>query len=111
VPGLALDCTELSGGWTCSPADPTQSATLRAYATGTAQLVGTELLIEYREAGRTTAVGTGVKLSVERGFGRTPPSSRVRILDESGSTLDIQTLDDAWQATSFHMLTHLAFAF
>lgn len=53
---------------------------------------GTELSIEYREAGRTTAMGTGVSFIAERSWGALPSSNT------------------SWSASSIMMLAHLSLA-
>ena len=54
--------------------------------------LGGELSMEYREAGRTTALGTGIKLSADRAWGR---------LED----------DEPYALTGLRMLTNLSLAF
>ncbi|MEL6347551.1 MAG: hypothetical protein AAFV53_30870 [Myxococcota bacterium] len=91
-PGIGLRCD----GTSCSPAS---GDAIDRYVNSVAYLGGGELLIEYREAGRTTAVGTGVKLVAEQAFGRLPASRD-----------DWTAIERNWSATGFQMLANLSFA-
>lgn len=109
VPGVALACDEGADGWVCDAAGPALGPAHRVFVAGRALVPGAELLVEHREAGRTTALGSGVKLSVERAFGRLPAAG---LAEDEGGAPQAWSLDErAWAATRLSMLANVAFAF
>ena len=93
LPGLGIRCSEDA----CAPAADGESAD--RFVQGGAWLGGGELLVEYREAGRTTALGTGVKLSTTHAWGTLPE-------DADGTPLSARR----WAATDLLMLANLSLA-
>ena len=84
MPGIPYLC-DGSGGdaWACSPASEAPELSNTVYATARIVGVGGEVLFEYREAGRTTSLGTGVRLGVEQLFGTVPSQAEAVLPDES----------------------------
>ncbi len=95
TPGISLTCSGDPFAPVCGPG----SAGDR-FATGTAWHGGLELSVEHREAGRTTALGTGVKLAADRAFGSIPAS---------GEGWD--AVDPSWSAFGLRLLANLSLAF
>lgn len=108
VPGIALACDQGDAAWTCG-FDEGQAPAHHVYVAGRALVPGFELLVEHRESGRTTALGTGVKISVEQAIGRLPASGEA--MDSEGASHPWETADRAWTATSLSMLANVALAF
>lgn len=78
LPGIALSCDGGGTEWTCgSGLDDNHEL----YATALALGAGAELLVEYREAGRTTSLGTGVRLGAEQTFGFVPSTGKATTAD------------------------------
>lgn len=110
VPGIALDCVHAGSTWTCS-APTLTGAPLRVHAIGHSIAPGLELALDYRDAGRTTAVGTGVKLAVEHHFGTLPSRSVALLYQDPAIRFAWSTADTTWRATAFRMAANLSFAF
>jgi hypothetical protein len=110
LPGIPYACDGAADAWACSPASeaaPELSNTVYA----TAQLVGIggEVLFEYREAGRTTSLGTGVRLGLEHAWGTVPSQSEATLAD--GSTVAWTATDRTVEITAFRMLGQVAIVF
>lgn len=112
VPGIEQSCAPASaqaGAWTCGWAAPESGPADHIYVASPAWLTGAELLVEHREAGRTTALGTGVKLGVEHAFGRLPAAGEA--LGDDGTPYAWTTTDRAWSGNAISMLANVAIAF
>ncbi len=99
APGIPLDC---SGDGRCAvggDGDPDR----RVYATGRAVAPGLELVVEYRQAGRTTAFGTGMRAVVEQPVGWIPADQ-----GDGAWALDGP---QRWTATGIRLLGHVSVAF
>ena len=114
VPGLPLACdpdgTSLSCVATDAPAD-LDAASQAIFVTSLAHRPGIELSLDYREAGRTTAVGTGVKLVVDQAIGRLPTSGLAEPQLGAQPSVTWHAPAHTWTATGVQMLGTLSFAF
>jgi len=107
VPGIRLDCASDGGAATCPDggvADPVYAV----HVPGRAVSPFGELVVEFREAGRSTALGVGVKASVAQAFGSVPAEGEARLPD--GQLLPF-TSDARWSATFLRISTTLDMAF
>ena len=109
MPGIPYLCDASGDAWTCSPASEAPELSNPVYATARIVGVGGELLFEYREAGRTTSLGTGVRLGVEHAFGTVPSQAEAVLPDES--TIAWTAIDRTVEVTSFRMLGQVAIVF
>lgn len=108
-PGLPLDCVAAGEAWSCG--GDVDDPELRVYAVGTALAPGAELSVDYREAGRTTALGTGVKIVVDQALGRFPEEAQATLPAEGGQTITWSPGEARWSATSIRVLANVSFAF
>lgn len=108
IPGIALSCDD-GATWSCSWDGPSDGPAHHVYVPANAWIPGAELLVEYREAGRTTALGTGVKLSVERAFGAIPASGTATAAD--GGTYAWETADRRFGAWGLGMMANVGVVF
>jgi len=107
-----MDCASADGAtFQCTEPNPLRAPDVRLYATGTAIAPGAELSIEYREAGRTTALGTGFKLGVDQAIGTIPDQTHAVVYDDPNAQLSWTATDDRWSATGVRMLANVSFAF
>lgn len=109
IPGIGLACTEDAGGWDCAVEAPASGPVHHVYAAGRGIMPGAELLVEYREAGRTTALGTGVRVAVDYAGGNLAEQGVAR--DTDGNEYTWHTTDTAWSAVGFSMLANVGVAF
>jgi hypothetical protein len=110
MPGIPYLCDGSGEAWACSPASeapPELSNTV--YATARMVGIGGEVLFEYREAGRTTSLGTGVRLGIEQAWGTVPSQSEAVLPDES--TIAWTAIDRTVEITAFRMLGQVAIVF
>lgn len=110
MPGIPYLCDSSGDAWACTPASeaaPELSNTV--YATARIVGVGGEVLFEYREAGRTTSLGTGVRLGLEQVFGTVPSQAEAVLPDES--TIAWTAIDRTVEITAFRMLAQVAIVF
>lgn len=111
VAGVGLDCQQGDEGWFCGAPDGIDGDTLRVYTPSMVALPGLELSVDYRQAGRTTAVGSGVKLVAEQAIGVVPTSGVAEVQGVEGVRLSWTSFEPAWTATRVQMLANLSFAF
>ena len=109
LPGIEADCLPDGQAWVCGWESPTEGPVNHLYVASPAWLAGGELLIEHREAGRTTSLGTGVKLGVEHAFGHVPASGEA--LTVSGQAVPWTSDQGRFGGDSISMLANLALAF
>ncbi len=112
VPGIAFDCFEAGGTYTCADPRETgrQEVDAQVYAVGRAHIPFVELAVDWRRAGRTTATGLGVKVAVEEALGTVPTPATATVLSD-GAEIRYETADPRWSATGFRMLANFSFAF
>ena len=111
-PGVALGCTttEATSAECAPPSDGSVALTAYADARGFAPYA--EIAVEYRQAGRTTALGVGVKAEVEEVFARVPAEGEIAsVTDESAPLVRYQAEDTAFMATGVRLLATVDFAF
>ena len=109
MPGIPYLCDGSGEAWACSPASEAPELSNPVYATARTVGVGGEVLFEYREAGRTTSLGTGVRLGVEHAWGSVPSQAEAILPDES--TVAWTAVDRAVEITAFRMLGQVAIVF
>lgn len=108
--GLELDCQGWeSEDWRCTLAREASTAAAAVQTTSVAHRPGVELALDWRQAGRTTAIGTGVRLVVDQGFGSVPEQGEAALAD--GSLIRWTSAANPWTATRVQMLTSFSFAF
>lgn len=111
VPGIGLACDDVDGSVACVPPDGGEHA-LELYAVGRSVAPFGELTVEYREAGRTTALGVGVKAVVEQHVGRVASPGEATLYGDPDATLLPYTAEPAaWSATGVRLLANLSLAF
>jgi len=117
VPGIPLACESSDpqdpfvGPYSCR--DPSQSdgtPDVKVYAVGRAHLPFAELSLDYRHAGRTTAMGLGVKLIAEKITGRIDETA-IATVAASGEKIKYVTDDTRFSGASIRMLVNFSFAF
>jgi hypothetical protein len=109
LPGVPYRCDASGDAWSCAPATEAPELSHTLYATARVVGIGGEMLVEYREAGRTTSFGTGVRLGVEELFG-TVPSQADAVLPDGSITAWTAT-DRTVQVTSVRLLGQVAIVF
>ena len=109
VPGIGFGCDETDDVLACTPA--VDGAEVEIYALGTAVTPFLELAAEYREAGRTTAVGVGVKIIVEEHVGAVASPGEAALYDNPDATLPYTATPATWTATGVRLLADLSIAF
>lgn len=110
VPGIGFGCDEADGALTC--ALPDADAEVEIYALGRAVTPFAELSIEYREAGRTTALGVGVKAVVEQHVGTVESPGEALLHDAPDATpLPYDAAPATWSATGLRLLANVSLAF
>lgn len=109
VPGIALHCVGDAGALTCSAPGETPPDAL-AYVTSPAIAPFLELGAEFRRAGRSTALGLGVKATVEELIGAVPAQGEV-VAVESATRIPWTAEGGGWTATGIrlHATVDLAF--
>lgn len=108
IPGLELACDQAEARWICDWEGPASGPAHHVYVAGRGLAPGLDLLVEYREAGRTTALGTGVKLGVEYATGRVPTEGTA-ILD--GEAQPWESAGMRWAMIGVGMQANVAVAF
>ncbi len=108
LPGLTLMCED-GEIWSCNADGPASGPAHQVYTQASGLAPGLELLVEYREAGRTTALGTGVKLSAERVFGQVPEQGEASL--EDGGAQGWRSDGASWVATGLGMMASVGVAF
>ena len=108
-PGIPVDCLEVSGALDCTVSSA--EADVRVHAPGALWAPGLELSVDYREGGRTTALGTGVKILADQAFGRLPSDLDVSWAHEAPDPPPLTNLERTWTATHLRVLANISFAF
>lgn len=106
TPGIPLRC---DGGEPSQCASDLSDAVYAVYAPGRTISPFAEVVVEYREAGRSTALGVGVKAVVAQAFGTTPRAGDARFSD--GTTLSYVGDGSPWSATVIRLYTNIDLAF
>ncbi|MBN1336937.1 MAG: hypothetical protein JXB39_13350 [Deltaproteobacteria bacterium] len=107
LPGIAFACEETGEGLTCAaPGEAISDAT--AYAVAPVHVPSLEVAADWREGGRITALGIGVRVAVDQAFGQMPTT-----LDgdwTNGSQVPLRISEKGFGATGVRILAHLSFA-
>ncbi|MDP2310599.1 MAG: hypothetical protein Q8P18_31560 [Pseudomonadota bacterium] len=119
VPGIGFACDEADGALACVPIGDAPagdaSPEVEIYAVGRAFTPFVELSLEYREAGRTTALGVGVKAVVEQHVGTVASPGDAVLFDApdapAASSLSYVAAPNTWTATGIRLLANVSFAF
>ena len=112
VPGIPFECgASPTVGYRCLPPQASDAEVdLMVYAVGRAHIPYGELSIDWRRAGRTTATGVGVRVSVEHARGSVNETGTARVHGTS-DTIDYTADGLAWTANGFRMLANFSHAF
>jgi len=111
IPGLPIDCETEFSVLRCSSPNFDAAPEQRIYATGHAWMPGAELSLDYRQAGRTTALGSGVKFIYEYAFGGFPSEIDNAMEESDGLSTEWKNGPPSWKGNSIALLTNLSFAF
>ncbi len=111
LPGIEFDCSGSLDGLACAPEMDDSGVTDHFYATSRVHVGCAELAVDYREGGRTNALGIGVRASVDQLFGTIPESSNGVYTElEEASPMEIQLQDGSFYATGIRLLVNLSIA-
>lgn len=112
VPGIGFACEDADAALACVPLDAASAAEVEIYALGRAITPFVELSLDYREAGRTTALGVGVKAVVEHYVGTVAsPGEAVLPHEPDSPPLPYVAAPNTWTATGIRLLANVSFAF
>jgi hypothetical protein len=109
LPGIPYGCEGSGDAWTCVPAATAPEASHALFATARVVGVGGDVLVEYRQAGRTTSVGTGVRIGGEELLGTVPSQAQVAL--EDGESVTWTAVDRHVERTAFRMLGQVSIVF
>jgi hypothetical protein len=109
LPGVPYRCDSSGEAWSCAPAAEAPGLSSTVYATARVAGIGGEMLLEYRQAGRTTSFGTGVRVGVEQLFGTVPSQAEAVLPD--GSSIAWTAIDRTVEMTAVRMLGQVAVVF
>ncbi len=109
LPGVPLSCDEVSadGVFLCGDPEETAASVGRVYVVSAAHIPFAELAADYRRAGRTTATGFGVRISVDQAIGQLPEFSEAA-LGGGGDLTAWRTDDRLWTATGVRLLAEIS---
>ena len=111
VPGIPFECINGLEGTLCEAPDASNAdPDLLIYAVGRAHVPYAELSIDWRRAGRTTATGVGVRVSVEHARGHVAETGSAQV-HGTEDTLDYTAPNGAWTANGLRMLANFSHAF
>jgi hypothetical protein len=109
LPGVPFDCRDTRDGLSCEAELEDAVVTDRFYGTAQLHVASLELGLDYREGGRTNALGLGLRVGVDQAFGLISSASRAAYpgLDE---TIDLDVQDTSFHATGIRILTNISIA-
>jgi len=117
LPGVGLSCQSADaadpfmGPYQCKePQALGMPPDLKVYAVGRTHFPFSELSIDYRHAGRTTALGLGVKVIGEYAIGKIESESTA-VVKATGEEIAYSTQATSYAGASFRMLANVSFAF
>ncbi len=111
LPGISFDCRDTQQGLSCAPELEPNGVTDRFYATARAHIAAAELSIDYRDGGRTNAMGIGIRAGVDQVFGSVSESSRGAYTDlDDAEPMEITLQDGSIHATGIRLLVNLSIA-
>ncbi len=109
LPGVPFDCREDGRSLECAaPGDHPSDATL--YAVAPIHVPTLEVAADWREGGRITALGIGVRLAVDQAFGRVPAEIAGEWSDGTLPGGPIRIDGGTFTATGVRVLANLSFA-
>lgn len=113
VTGVRMDCTWTDPTRTAATCGPpgAADADLAAYAPAQGVAPFGELAAEYRQAGRTTALGVGVKLAIEDAIVFLPGDGAISLVDGSTESIRYQSDVGAVNLPGVRLAATLDFAF
>ncbi len=109
LPGVPFECTDDRGALTCSADLDDPVVTERFYGTARVHIAALELGVDYREGGRTNALGVGVRVGIDQAFGSVGSAARAAYPD-ADDTVELTIQDGAFHATGIRILTNLSIA-
>ena len=107
LPAVPVACDPGAGPWACQVGN-TSAGQAAGLVSGQAWMPGGELVVEYREAGRTTAFGAGIKLEVDAILGKLP-SEGESVAKPEGESWTLA--DPAVRGTASRILANISLAF
>ena len=107
LPAVPMACEATAADWSCAIGDA-GAGELPVLARGAAWMPGGELVVEYREAGRTTALGAGVKIEVDAILGKLPGEGEA---ETDGAPLAWTLSDTAVRGANARVMANLSLAF
>ena len=109
LPGLAFDCRDAREGLSCQPEIDDPQVTDRFYGTAKLHVVALDLGVDFREGGRTNALGVGVRVGLDQAFGKVSSASQAAYPGtDQAVTIDVQ--DGSFHATGVRILTNISIA-
>jgi len=109
LPGIAFDCRDAQGGLSCQPDLDESGVTDRFYGTARTHVASLDLGVDFREGGRTNALGVGVRIGIDQAFGSVSSASRAAYPGVE-DPIDISIEDGAFSATGIRILTNISIA-
>ncbi len=110
LPGIGFGCHEgPDGGLVCQPDHAEPGVTDRYYGVARVHTGSLELAVDYREGGRTNAMGFGLRLGIDQHFGTVPNQDQAAYPDDT--IVDVDVSEGAIHATGIRLLTNLSIAF
>ena len=114
LPGVRYDCLTDGSQLSCSSPDLNDSDT-QLYGVARVHIPYAELAIDYREGGRTNALGMGLRFAIDQNFGSLPDGSDAHYAegsttDEQG-TLTVDAADTSFSVTGIRLMSNLSIAF
>jgi hypothetical protein len=111
IPGVALGCVGGGGeGLTCDTS-PAPTDDWAVYASALAHIPSAELSMNYRRAGRTTALGLGVRAGVDLVLGAPQSPGQAQVTTRDLTVAYTVTPDAAFRAVGLRMLAEVSVAF
>ncbi len=109
LPGVPFACRDSRQGISCEAELDEAMITDHFYGTAQLHVASLELGLDYREGGRTNALGLGLRVGVDQAFGRVSSASSAAYPDTE-EPVDIQVQDGSFHATGVRILTNLSIA-
>lgn len=116
VPGIELTCAwddATHASATCDAPGSLATPAIAAYADGRAIAPYLEVAAEYRQGGRTTSLGVGVKAAVEEDLGHVAGDGTLSVRGADGTLTSVPYVatTTAWTATALRLSATIDFAF
>ncbi|MBK9647563.1 MAG: hypothetical protein IPO67_20785 [Deltaproteobacteria bacterium] len=111
IPGVALGCVGGSGEGLSCDTSPAPSDDWAVYASALAHIPTAELSMNYRRAGRTTALGLGVRAGVDLVLGAPQSPGQAQATTRELTVVYTVQDDAAFRAVGLRMLAEVSVAF